>query len=193
MADFCKRGGVKHVFVCNAVNLGCLNFAFRIYEGIKYQNGLTSWFHADDRDFDDTITIGVETRCLEVDNRDRCLIDPTGPDSALVHVLASIYCSQGTSESHLIQEGRSPLWCLLARQTQVLQGPSRLRRFGEQRPHLTGSDGGPHRLGGKPCGSVSSKTDLVVYGEEAGSKLEKAKALGVKTVDEKEFMKLAAR
>ncbi|MCC7293615.1 MAG: NAD-dependent DNA ligase LigA [Phycisphaerales bacterium] len=48
-------------------------------------------------------------------------------------------------------------------------------------------------LGGKPSGSVSSRTDLVVHGEDAGSKLEKAKALGVKTMDEAEFMKLAAK
>ncbi len=48
-------------------------------------------------------------------------------------------------------------------------------------------------LGGKPAGSVSSKTDLVVYGEEAGSKLEKAQKLGVKTVDEAEFLKMAGK
>lgn len=48
-------------------------------------------------------------------------------------------------------------------------------------------------LGGKPSGSVSSKTDLVVYGEEAGSKLEKAQKLGVRTVSEAEFLKIAGR
>lgn len=48
-------------------------------------------------------------------------------------------------------------------------------------------------LGGKPSGSVSSKTDLVVYGEEAGSKLEKAQKLGVRTVSEAEFLKMAGR
>jgi DNA ligase (NAD+) len=44
--------------------------------------------------------------------------------------------------------------------------------------------------GGKVSGSVSKKTDYVVVGEEAGSKLDKARALGVKTLDEKEFLKL---
>ncbi|MBR4237629.1 NAD-dependent DNA ligase LigA [bacterium] len=45
-------------------------------------------------------------------------------------------------------------------------------------------------MGGKTSGSVSKKTDYVLYGSEAGSKLTKAQSLGIKLITESDFMEM---
>ena len=47
-------------------------------------------------------------------------------------------------------------------------------------------------LGGRVSSSVTKKTDYVVVGEDPGSKLDVAKSLEIKTIDEEEFKKLIA-
>lgn len=59
-------------------------------------------------------------------------------------------------------------------------------------PTYTRSEAGEiiESLGGKVSSSVSKKTTYVLAGEEAGSKLDKANALGVTVIDEQEFIEM---
>ena len=47
-------------------------------------------------------------------------------------------------------------------------------------------------LGAKPAGAVSKNTDYLIVGEKAGSKLEKARQLGVTTLTEAQFEAMLA-
>jgi DNA ligase (NAD+) len=71
----------------------------------------------------------------------------------------------------------------LAGKTVVVTGT--LTRFSRDEIHKL-----IEREGGKAAGSVSSKTSYVVAGEAAGSKLEKARSLGVEVLTEDEFLAL---
>lgn len=59
-------------------------------------------------------------------------------------------------------------------------------------PTLTRADATAiiEQYGGKASGSVSKKTSYVLAGEEAGSKLTKANELGIKVIDEAEFLEM---
>ncbi len=62
-------------------------------------------------------------------------------------------------------------------------------------PHLTREEATARieSLGGKVTGTVSRKTDFVLVGAEAGSKLAKARQLGAQILDEETFLRLCSR
>ena len=71
----------------------------------------------------------------------------------------------------------------LAGKTIVVTGT--LEKFSRQQAEQT-----IRQAGGKPSSSVSKKTDFVLAGENPGSKLDKARKLGVEVIDEKQFMEM---
>jgi DNA ligase (NAD+) len=52
---------------------------------------------------------------------------------------------------------------------------------------------GAQALGAKVAGSVSAKTDLVIAGPGAGSKLKQAESLSIDVVDEQGYLKMIGR
>ena len=72
---------------------------------------------------------------------------------------------------------------LLSGKTLVVTGT--LARFKRDEMHAL-----IQKHGGKPAGSVSKKTDFLVAGTDAGSKLEKAESLSVKILSEDEFLEM---
>lgn len=86
----------------------------------------------------------------------------------------------------LALEESAPRTALLEGQTVVLTGTLPTLTRDEAKALIEAN-------GGKVSGSVSKKTSWVLAGDEAGSKLEKAQALGVAVVDEAEFLRRIGR
>ena len=84
-----------------------------------------------------------------------------------------------------LPEGQVALKALLAGQTWVVTGKLETMSRDEAGAAI-------RRLGGQTASSVSKKTDVLLAGPGAGSKLSKAESLGVRVIDENDFMRLLA-
>jgi len=82
-----------------------------------------------------------------------------------------------------IVEERKPRYQPLQGKTFVLTGAMEIMTRNQAKEKI-------RFLGGEISESVSKKTDFVVKGKEPGSKYKRAKELGIKTISEKEFLKL---
>jgi NAD-dependent DNA ligase len=102
------------------------------------------------------------------------------PDVTVANVLATARSDAGIAPAEQVCEQ------VLAGKTIVVTGT--LEKFDRQEIEQL-----IIKLGGKASGSVSKKTSFVVAGENAGSKLDKAKELGVKVLTEEEFLKEIGR
>ncbi|MEG0077687.1 NAD-dependent DNA ligase LigA [Anaerorhabdus sp.] len=91
-----------------------------------------------------------------------------------------------SSGVNMVQESDATIESSFTGKTIVLTGS--LQRFSrnEAQEYL-------EKRGATVTGSVSKKTDIVIYGEAAGSKLEKAQALKIQTMTEDEFMEIVER
>ncbi len=121
-------------------------------------------------------------------------IDGVGPEvAASVHAFFSSERNRKLIE-RLTEVGVYPLEHLPDEALEQTTGP-----LAGQKVVLTGTLGTmPRRqaqeiirsMGGQIASSVSKKTDLVIAGEKAGSKLKKATDLGVKVMDERQFLEM---
>lgn len=118
-------------------------------------------------------------------------VNDVGPKvAAFIHAFFSNHENQLLIE-HLLASGinwppvetESSNEKILEGQTFVLTGSLSKMSRSEAKEHL-------QKLGAKVSGSVSAKTDYLVAGEAAGSKLTKAEALGIKIMNEDELLTL---
>ena len=100
-------------------------------------------------------------------------------------LLAALSMRRGELLAALPQqpEGQLEAQAVLAGKTLVLTGTLPTLKRDDAKAMIEAA-------GGKVAGSVSKKTDYVVAGEEAGSKLDKARELGVAVIDETELIEL---
>jgi DNA ligase (NAD+) len=80
----------------------------------------------------------------------------------------------------------TPASSVLAGKTVVLTGKLASMSRNEAKEQI-------ERLGGRVTGSVSRSTDIVIAGEDAGSKLDKAQQLGIEIWDETRFLQEISR
>ena len=146
--------------------------------------------------------VGVHTASLLADNfrdleslrnasyDDLVLIQDVGPEVAKSVLL---FFEQESTKELLDKLERAGVWYdktgKVAEEVRVLAGKTfvfsgRISMSREDAKSIV------ERLGGKVASSVSKKTDYVVAGAEAGSKLEKAVQLGVKVIAEQEFREI---
>lgn len=103
-----------------------------------------------------------------------------GAGRGIVHELASVGVNMRQPRRKVASDGP------LAGKTVVVTGT--LARYSRKEIQDLIKD-----LGGKVAGSVSRQTDFVVAGQDAGSKLETARRLGVRVLTEEEFNRLIGR
>ena len=90
-----------------------------------------------------------------------------------------------TLDRYLVREIVPPMLLALAGLTFVITGTLPTLSRDEAKDKLEAA-------GAKVAGSVSKKTSYLVAGEEAGSKLDKAREIGVEVIDEARMLELLA-